>query len=131
MQRFFSSYPEGLPGIGLLLLRFAVAYTSFMLGSTVIPLLSAPFLVVATHLAGWLALLSIVPGLLAPVGCVSLLIELLSLVALCPALRSGTFESKLILLDLGAMLVTLATSGPGAFSVDARLFGRREIIIPK
>ena len=130
MQRFFSSYPAGFPGFGLLLLRIVVAYTSFILGRTVTPLLSGTSLVVAMHLAGWLALFSVVLGLVAPLGCVVLLIELLSVLALCPVLRSGTMESKLILLNLGAMLVTLATSGPGAFSVDARLFGRREIIIP-
>jgi hypothetical protein len=28
------------------------------------------------------------------------------------------------------MLVAVIVLGPGAFSVDARLFGRREIIIP-
>jgi hypothetical protein len=28
------------------------------------------------------------------------------------------------------MLLALILIGPGAFSVDARLFGRREIIIP-
>ena len=131
MQRFFSSYPEGLPGIGLFSLRVMVAFTSLVLSWTVLPMMSATSLVIAMQFAGWLALLSIVLGLFAPLGCVVLLIELLSLLALCPVLRSGTLESKLILLDLGAMLVTLATSGPGAFSVDARLFGRREIIIPK
>jgi hypothetical protein len=28
------------------------------------------------------------------------------------------------------MLVTIIGLGPGAFSLDARMFGRREIIIP-
>jgi hypothetical protein len=27
--------------------------------------------------------------------------------------------------------VTVALLGPGAFSVDARLFGRREIVVPR
>ena len=131
MQRFFSSYPEGLPGLGLLLLRFVVAYTSFSLGWTVTPILSAASLALAMHLAGLLALLSVVLGLVAPLGCAVLLVELLLTLVLCPVLRSSTMDHQLIFLNLGAMLVTLATSGPGAFSVDARLFGRREIIIPK
>ena len=33
-------------------------------------------------------------------------------------------------LDLAVMSLTLVLLGPGAFSVDARLFGHREIIIP-
>lgn len=34
-------------------------------------------------------------------------------------------------LDLAAIAVALVFLGPGAFSLDARLFGRREIIIPE
>ena len=33
-------------------------------------------------------------------------------------------------LNLAIICIALALLGPGAFSVDARLFGRREIIIP-
>jgi len=33
-------------------------------------------------------------------------------------------------LDLAAISIALVLLGPGAFSLDARLFGRREIIIP-
>jgi uncharacterized membrane protein YphA (DoxX/SURF4 family) len=33
--------------------------------------------------------------------------------------------------DLAAVSMALTLLGPGAFSVDARLFGRREIIIPE
>jgi uncharacterized membrane protein YphA (DoxX/SURF4 family) len=32
---------------------------------------------------------------------------------------------------LGAIVLALAFLGPGAFSVDSRLFGRREIVIPQ
>ncbi len=32
--------------------------------------------------------------------------------------------------DMTLILVALVFLGPGAFSLDARLFGRREIIIP-
>ena len=33
--------------------------------------------------------------------------------------------------NLAAIALSLVLLGPGAFSLDARLFGRREIIIPK
>jgi uncharacterized membrane protein YphA (DoxX/SURF4 family) len=33
--------------------------------------------------------------------------------------------------DLAVMSCALVLLGPGAFSLDARLFGRREIIIPE
>jgi uncharacterized membrane protein YphA (DoxX/SURF4 family) len=40
------------------------------------------------------------------------------------------FESKLSLIFGLTMLLSVAGIGPGAFSVDARVFGRREIILP-
>jgi uncharacterized membrane protein YphA (DoxX/SURF4 family) len=43
-----------------------------------------------------------------------------------PNLLGGT--PALILIAL--MAVAVALLGPGAFSLDARLFGRREIVIP-
>ncbi len=131
MHRFFSSYPAGFPGFGLLLLRCVVAYTSYVAGRSLTLSLSVAPLVLLLHVTGSLALLSVVLGFVTPFGCVVVLMELLSVMALCPGLRSGSVELKIVLLNLGAMLVALATSGPGAFSVDARLFGRREITIPR
>jgi uncharacterized membrane protein YphA (DoxX/SURF4 family) len=48
-------------------------------------------------------------------------------------LPSGTrnlFDGSLPALLAGSVSVAIVLLGPGAFSVDARLFGRREIIIP-
>jgi len=39
--------------------------------------------------------------------------------------------STLAAFSLAAMSAALVLLGPGAFSLDARLFGRREIIIPE
>jgi uncharacterized membrane protein YphA (DoxX/SURF4 family) len=41
------------------------------------------------------------------------------------------FDSKPAAIFALTMLLTLAGSGPGRFSLDARMFGRREIIIPR
>ena len=40
------------------------------------------------------------------------------------------FDTRLSILFLVIMAVAIVLLGPGAFSLDARLFGRREIIIP-
>lgn len=40
-------------------------------------------------------------------------------------------QSALAMLYLATICVALMLLGPGAFSIDSRLFGRREIIIPK
>jgi len=39
-------------------------------------------------------------------------------------------ESKLALLPIIAIAGAIALLGPGAFSIDARLFGWKEIVIP-
>jgi hypothetical protein len=47
-----------------------------------------------------------------------------------PACTPCLFDSKLPVLESAAMLIAIILLGPGAFSVDCRVFGRREIIIP-
>jgi uncharacterized membrane protein YphA (DoxX/SURF4 family) len=41
------------------------------------------------------------------------------------------FDARLWMVLLLTMSVSVLLVGPGAFSLDARLFGRREIIIPQ
>ena len=50
--------------------------------------------------------------------------------SLFPASTGSLFDSRISLIFGLTMLVTIIGLGPGAFSVDARVFGRREIIIP-
>jgi uncharacterized membrane protein YphA (DoxX/SURF4 family) len=47
-----------------------------------------------------------------------------------PACTTAIFDSKTSFIFGFTMLVAVIGLGPGAFSVDARIFGRREIIIP-
>ena len=47
-----------------------------------------------------------------------------------PASAWNLLDSKASLIFALTMLVALIGLGPGAYSVDARVFGRREIIIP-
>ena len=50
--------------------------------------------------------------------------------SLLPACSPDVFDSKGAIVFAIAVLFGIVVLGPGAFSVDARLFGRREIIIP-
>jgi uncharacterized membrane protein YphA (DoxX/SURF4 family) len=50
--------------------------------------------------------------------------------SLLPACTPNVFDSKPALIFGLTMLLTVIGAGPGRFSVDARVFGRREIIIP-
>jgi uncharacterized membrane protein YphA (DoxX/SURF4 family) len=54
---------------------------------------------------------------------------IISLVRL-PSGQTPTPASSIAHLNLAIICIALALLGPGAFSLDARLFGRREIIIP-
>ena len=89
-----------------------------------------------------------VPGLISLLIGIALLIGLLTPIASisaalgflaggffdCPWLPSVALTRQaciLTALNLSAISICLVLLGPGAFSFDARLFGRREIIIPK
>ena len=50
--------------------------------------------------------------------------------SLFPPCTPNVFDSKPALIFALTILLTIIGAGPGRFSVDARIFGRREIIIP-
>jgi len=119
MQRLFSTFPNGWPGCGLLLLRVTCG---------------APLLVIGTaKLWGWpvdsffwlrlfscLTAAMILAGLWTPFA------------ASCQAILQGVLafagdafaSTHLILALIGVSLVML---GPGSWSIDARLYGRKRI----
>ena len=75
---------------------------------------------------------SLLLGLLTPFSCI--VVGLYGTVVALSALQPATpqlFEAGSSLLFEVITAATLFLTGPGAFSLDARLFGRREIIIPQ
>ena len=52
-------------------------------------------------------------------------------ISMIPGPQPNLFPSKLSVAFLTAVSGAIFLLGPGAFSVDARLFGLREIIIPR
>jgi uncharacterized membrane protein YphA (DoxX/SURF4 family) len=75
--------------------------------------------------------LVLVLGLLTPIaGSIATLCYLINGFEIFISTGTGRFENALVALQLTAMSVILVLLGPGAYSLDARLFGRREIIIP-
>lgn len=132
LQRLFSTFPGGWPGIGLLLLRGAIGLVVlFGAGFSVSggPQSGIQIWMVVSAVAAGAALIL---GLFTPVA--ALLTGLGAIAAgfsLLPAPVSNVTESKLALILIATVAVAIACLGPGGFSVDARLFGRREIIIPR
>jgi len=71
-------------------------------------------------------------GYLTPcAGVVAALFSIGSVLSWFPAPKPDLFEAKLTATLAIVMVAALVCLGPGAFSLDARLFGRREIIIPR
>jgi uncharacterized membrane protein YphA (DoxX/SURF4 family) len=115
VQKLFSMFPAGAPGLALLLLRLALALTVFL------PVLNGPMALRAV-----LAVL-LGAGLLTPIA--AFLAGVLPVIALLQL--NYTAPLAWVLPALLIVLATcLATLGPGAYSVDSRLFGRRVVWPP-
>lgn len=117
MQRLFSTFANGLPGIGLLIQRLAAGAALIHAGVAQWSAPSAGLMI--PEMAGALLGSFIVAGLWTPVAG-----TLVAAVEVWVLLAGGWMWMPLI---LGVMGGTLAMIGPGARSVDARLFGRKHI----
>jgi uncharacterized membrane protein YphA (DoxX/SURF4 family) len=129
----FSTYPDEWPGTGLFLLRVAIGIVLIARG--------------VTFLLGWrdlkftaaaIALLVVSGATLLVSGYLTRLAAvLIALASACgiifwswaPAI--DLFQTRLTAALVGVIAMALVCLGPGAFSLDARLFGRQEIIFPE
>src|SRR5688572_27533349 len=117
MKSMFLAYPGGGAGVGLLLLRLSVAgsFTAMLLGSRDLP--------------AWMLFLAILVSIGLCAGFLARLLAGLSVLAAVTTLVVQSVAPALAILNL-ADAIALAMIGPGAFSVDARLFGRRTVVLP-
>jgi uncharacterized membrane protein YphA (DoxX/SURF4 family) len=132
LHRLFSAFPAGFPGVGLLLLRVVVAAT--LGGHGFLCLLSSDRVTLGVLLSTALLLLSsvlLLIGFLTPILSLLAALESLAIVlSWFPFQLLTPFESKLALIPIIVIAAAIALLGPGAFSLDARLFGWKEIVIP-
>ena len=112
-------FPQGGPGVALLLLRISVAAIFLKNAANQSAVASSHLLFVGI----WLVFISLSIGFLTPymsvIACVYAIANLLI------DSQSGNLRCVLSIFDAAA----LALLGPGAYSVDARLFGRRVVVV--
>ena len=132
LQRLFSTFPGGRPGIGLLLLRVAVGGIAITLAILYASGLSERHAIVwvgaGALIVGGIGLLI---GLMTPLASLLVILCLLAMTfSWLPDAPSPLLGGRLAVLLLVATAVGIGLLGPGAFSMDGYLFGRREIVIP-
>jgi uncharacterized membrane protein YphA (DoxX/SURF4 family) len=119
LRHSFSAFPDGWPGQGLLLLRVTVGLPLVYWGSAS---LTALGFAAIPHFAAAVAGILLISGLhTAIAGAVIVLAEAWMLVS--PA--SGYHAEPWPHIFLAALSASVAMLGPGAWSVDARRFGRK------
>ena len=131
MPRIYTRFPSRGPGIALLLLRAATGATLILHAGVLSQLQDLRIAVVAMGVLAFFSGLALLAGFLTPiVSIVALLLMVGSGPAWFPAFDGGAIAGSLPSLDVAVMAAAILLLGPGAFSVDAHLFGRRKIIIP-
>jgi uncharacterized membrane protein YphA (DoxX/SURF4 family) len=133
LQTFFATFPDGRTGFGLFILRIAVGVNTIVQGALLLAKSNDP---VSTF---WImGLLAIVAGFLFLVGFLTPIVGsalalgyLIDTVLLFLNSDKSKHATALTPFYLALIALVLALLGPGAISVDARMFGRREILIPK
>ena len=117
--------------MGMLLLRVAIGATAVVQGGAY---LTEPGSGSSASLAGLIVIasgVSLLIGFLTPVGGVLMALATIGIArSWVPPAASNLFNTPLPAFLVVIIAAAITLMGPGALSVDRRLFGRREIIIP-
>ena len=122
MQRLFSTFADGWPGGGILLLRLLAGGGLIKSGFGAMTADAHTGLIIVPVAAAATGLL-LVAGLWTPVvGVLAGVVEMW-----IGFTDPGTHTAVMV----AALAISLAMIGPGAWSIDARLYGRKQILPPE
>lgn len=122
MQRLFSTFADGWPGGGILLLRLMAG--GALIDRGIAAMSGGAYTGLMLEPIGAAAGLLILGGLWTPVvGVLAGIVEVWIAFT-----EPGTQPLALMVAALG---ISLAMIGPGAWSIDARLYGRKQILPPE
>lgn len=121
MSKFASRYPDRAIGAGLLLLRLAAAAIAFALlaGRSAFPLFPAMTMPLAVAVP-----LALIAGA-ATRPAALLLLPIVVVTDACP----GPGAADVLAIGHAGLCMALVLLGPGAYSIDAKMFGRRVILL--
>jgi uncharacterized membrane protein YphA (DoxX/SURF4 family) len=113
-------FPTGMAGAALFVLRCTVVASLLVDGAGHWALVTSAWILSALVLAAIFLCLGLLTPYCAVLGC------LIQLAVLFLTGGQNTFHLVIYILNSGV----LAVLGPGAYSIDARLFGRRLLTVP-
>jgi uncharacterized membrane protein YphA (DoxX/SURF4 family) len=114
-------FPQGGPGLALFLLRLSVVASLAAIATHLPGLVLARFALAGIALASLCLAVGFVTPAMSAIAAVAAAVD----IAAGPH-GQGFIVSLILLLDAAA----LGLLGPGAYSIDARLFGRRVTVLP-
>ena len=116
-------FPHGGPGVGLLLLRTAAAGMFALNATHHFNFASKPLYWMVVSLIGLISL-GLLLGFLTPI------LAIITCIAAIANLLSADQPANLVYLLRILTPAALCLLGPGAYSIDARLFGLRVTVVP-
>ena len=127
VQRLFSGFADGWPGAGLLLLRLLTGAALIDFGISGIRE-GPPPLAVALQTIGIAAAILLLVGLFTPLAGV---LAAAAKVWIAVSRFSSHSSDPWVTIAQAILAAALAMIGPGAWSIDARRFGRKHIDLSK
>jgi uncharacterized membrane protein YphA (DoxX/SURF4 family) len=122
VQRLFSTFPGGWPGVGLLLVRLCLGTVLTYFGGVGFLLKTAHGFTFVENLIAVVAGVLLLAGLWTPLaGGLAALEQTRQALSLFSPAR----ETALVHAFLAVLSVSVTMLGPGAWSIDAHLFGRK------